>query len=175
MKYSYKFNKNVIIVVFANCIIYLKKKAITISNFYTWRPDLQVVAEIGHLFYKQNVSADILLSISSLIHTYCKLNPNCNLNIKLIEDVTYIEQKIKENCLINENRDEVIIWLNRIRKYCKSLQIGAFLDIDMVKVIGKHRADFTYYPWYIRFNYCERRFNRRYKSISHSSLQVSKI
>jgi len=73
-----------------------------------FRPDAQVVSEISHLLYKDNVQWDVLLSITSLIHTYCKLNPNCNENVKLIRDIGYIEQKIKENILIKENRDEVI-------------------------------------------------------------------
>lgn len=72
-----------------------------------FRPDAQVVSEISHLLYKGNASSDILLSVSSLIHTYCKLNPNCNENVKLIRDIVYIEQKIKENISIKENRDEV--------------------------------------------------------------------
>jgi len=71
------------------------------------RPDDQVISEISHLLHKENASSDILLSITSLIHTYCKLNPNCNENVELIQAVVYIEQKIKENILIKENRDEV--------------------------------------------------------------------
>lgn len=71
------------------------------------RPDDQVVSEISHLLHKENASSDILLSITSLIHTYCKLNPNCKENIKLIQTIVYIEQKIKENILIKENRDAV--------------------------------------------------------------------
>lgn len=156
-------------------MFYSIKQTNIFLNFYIWRPDHQVIAEIGHLFYKQNVSSDILLSISSLIHTYCKLNQNCNQNIKLIEDVMYIEQKIKENSLINENRDEVIIRLNCIRKYHKNLQIVIFSDIGIVKVIGKHWHNFANYLRYIRSNYCERRFNCRHKSIGRSGLQASKI
>lgn len=71
------------------------------------RPDDQVISEISHLLHKENASSDILLSITSLIHTYCKLNPNCNENVELIQAIIYIEQKIKENILIKENRDEV--------------------------------------------------------------------
>lgn len=74
------------------------------------RPDDQVVSEISHLLYKENVSSNILLSITSLIHTYCKLNSNFKTNVKLMQDVAYIEQKIKENIPIKENRDEVIIY-----------------------------------------------------------------
>jgi len=72
-----------------------------------YRPDDQVVSEISHLLHKENASSNILLSITSLIHTYCKLNPNCNENVELIQAIVYIEQKIKENILIKENRDEV--------------------------------------------------------------------
>lgn len=77
-------------------------------NILFSRPDDQVISEVSHLLYKDNVSSDIRLSISSLIHTYCKLHPNHMDNHKLVEDVMYIEQKIKENILKRENRDEVI-------------------------------------------------------------------
>jgi len=72
-----------------------------------YRPDDQVVSEISHLLHKENASSDILLSVTSLIHTYCKLNPNCNENVELIQAIVYIEQKIKENIMIRENRDKV--------------------------------------------------------------------
>lgn len=79
------------------------------------RPDDQVVSEISHLLYKENVSSDILLSITSLIHTYCKQNVNYKDNVKLMEDVMYMEQKIKENILKKGNRDEVgITYVNKI-------------------------------------------------------------
>ncbi|XP_060856834.1 uncharacterized protein LOC132934536 [Metopolophium dirhodum] len=78
------------------------------------RPDDQVVTEISHLLHKENASSDILLSITSLIHTYCKLNPNCNENVELIQAIVYIEQKIKENILIKENRDKALIWLKSL-------------------------------------------------------------
>lgn len=79
------------------------------SNFFIniFRPDDQVISEISHLLYKQNAPSGILLSITSLIHTYCKLNPNYMDNVKLMEDAMYMEQKIKENSLKKENRDEV--------------------------------------------------------------------
>lgn len=66
------------------------------------------MSEITRLLYKENVSTDTLLSITSLIHTYCQLNADCTGNAKLIRDVSYIEQKIKENISIKENRDEVM-------------------------------------------------------------------
>lgn len=75
--------------------------------YLQFRPDNSVVSEISQLLYKKDASSDILLSITSLIHTYCKLNENCNENVKLIADVVHMEQKIKENILIKENRDEV--------------------------------------------------------------------
>jgi hypothetical protein len=71
-----------------------------------FRPDDQVISEITDLLYKENVSSDIVLSISSLINTYCKLNPNCKENEKLTKGVMHIEKKIKMNMLVKENRDE---------------------------------------------------------------------
>lgn len=67
-----------------------------------------MVSEITRLLYKENVSTDILLSVTSLIHTYCKSSADCNENVKLIRDISYIEQKVKENIRITENRDEVM-------------------------------------------------------------------
>ncbi|VVC30431.1 Hypothetical protein CINCED_3A001550 [Cinara cedri] len=78
------------------------------------RPDDQVVSEISQLFYKENVSSDILLSISSLVYTYCKLHPHYKENVILIQDTAYMERKIKENILIKENRDETIMWLKSL-------------------------------------------------------------
>lgn len=71
-----------------------------------FRPDDQVVSEITHLLYKENVSSDIVLSVTSLINTYCKLNPNCGENAKLTKDVVHMEEKIKINVLIKDKRDE---------------------------------------------------------------------
>lgn len=71
------------------------------------RPDDQVISEITDLLYKENVSSDIVLSVTSLINTYCKLNHNCKENDKLTKGVMHIKEKIKMNMLIKENRDEV--------------------------------------------------------------------
>lgn len=87
-----------------------------------------MISEISHLLYKENVSSDILLSITSLIHTYCKLNANYKENVKLMEDVMYMEQKIKENILQKGNRDEVEIKL----VYTKHDEIAFF------KYISRH-------------------------------------
>lgn len=78
------------------------------------RPDDQVVSEISQLLYKENVSSDILLSISSLIYTYCKLHPHYKENVVLIRDTEYMERKIKENMLIKENRDQVSSMMSTI-------------------------------------------------------------
>ncbi|XP_025406452.1 uncharacterized protein LOC112680523 [Sipha flava] len=78
------------------------------------RPDDQVISEITDLLYKENVSSDIVLSISSLINTYCKLNPNCKENEKLTKGVMHIEKKIKMNMLVKENRDETLMWLKSL-------------------------------------------------------------
>lgn len=74
----------------------------------------------------------------------------------------YIEQKINENSLIKENRDEVILKLFYVWKYSINSQIRTFPDTNMAKVIGKHRADVAHYAEHIRFGYSERRFNRRH-------------
>lgn len=86
---------------------YTKTRVKLINILLCYRPDDQVVSEISHLLHKENASSDILLSVTSLIHTYCKLNPNCKENVGLIAAIVFIEQKIKENILIKENRDEV--------------------------------------------------------------------
>ncbi|XP_050528812.1 uncharacterized protein LOC126898616 isoform X2 [Daktulosphaira vitifoliae] len=78
------------------------------------RPDIQVVHEISQLIYEKNVSPNTLLSITSLIHTYCRKNSDCTEDIKLLSNVAFIEEKIKQNVFIHNNRQEALVWMKSL-------------------------------------------------------------
>lgn len=65
------------------------------------RPDVTTM-NILQVLLKQVDTSEVELTVSSIVHTFCKFTSNCQTQPAVQEIVSFFENKIKEGCMDKE-------------------------------------------------------------------------
>ncbi|KAJ9580712.1 hypothetical protein L9F63_024108, partial [Diploptera punctata] len=66
---------------------------------FTPRPDLQTINIITPLLKWKDADAQVYLSVSAIVHTYCRYNTNCQEQDEITNIVSFLENQVKSACL----------------------------------------------------------------------------
>jgi hypothetical protein len=69
--------------------------------FYN-RPDLQTISIITPLLKWNKADAQFFLSISAVVHSYCKWNSNCETQDEVANIISFLENQAHSGCQMKE-------------------------------------------------------------------------
>jgi hypothetical protein len=76
--------------------------------FFYYRPDLQTVSIITPLLKWDIADAQFFLSISAIVHSYCKWNSNCETHAEVANIISFLENQAHSGCQIKEKNQVTI-------------------------------------------------------------------
>jgi hypothetical protein len=77
------------------------------TSFY-YRPDLEMINIITPLLKWNKADAQFYLSISAIVHSYCKWNSNCETQAEVANIVSFLENQAHSGCQIKEKNQVTI-------------------------------------------------------------------
>jgi hypothetical protein len=89
------------------------------TSFYC-RPDLQTIGIITPLLKWKKADAQFYLSISAIVHSYCKWNSNCGTQAEVANIISFLENQAHSGCQIKEKNQVAI---EKVRQTCVQFYI----------------------------------------------------
>nr|AGM37974.1 apolipophorin [Sinohyriopsis cumingii] len=84
------------------------------SLAFIHHPTREILVEVQNLLGLPSLSSKAFLPLSTLVHTFCQANPNCEGETAVQSVVSLITEKIGSRCLVNNNHQTVMLALRAI-------------------------------------------------------------
>ncbi|PNF37376.1 hypothetical protein B7P43_G17198, partial [Cryptotermes secundus] len=72
------------------------------------RPDLQTISIITPLLKWNKADAQFFLSVSAIVHSYCKWNSECETQTEVANIISFLENQVQSGCQLKESNQAVI-------------------------------------------------------------------
>jgi hypothetical protein len=76
-------------------------------NFFC-RPDLQTISIITPLLKWNKADAQFFLSVSAIVHSYCKWNSDCETQTEVANIISFLETQVHSGCQLKESNEAII-------------------------------------------------------------------
>ncbi|PSN49824.1 hypothetical protein C0J52_08839 [Blattella germanica] len=104
---------------------------------FTPRPDLQTISTITPLLKWNKADAQFYLSVSAIVHTYCKWNSNCQEELEVSNVISFLENQVQHGCQRRDNKngnvEKLIDTELRIASYLEAMKCPTYLVIKTIK------------------------------------------
>ncbi|KAL1129528.1 hypothetical protein AAG570_012473, partial [Ranatra chinensis] len=103
-------------------------KEISSSTMQEWllvmsfipRPDAETVDSVSQLLFTGDFDAQTMLAVSTVLHSFCENNNNCQESSTAIKIINTLENMFNSTCINNQNIDRVNTKLVNLSKVLKS-------------------------------------------------------
>lgn len=85
-----------------------------IQNHFSGRPDQEVIDSVTPLLLAENATNNMLLSISSVVHSFCSRVAQCSEHETIIPAVIFLEERLNQTVTEGGDVDKVNITLPKV-------------------------------------------------------------